>query len=218
VAQQMAQMGANLVLISTNLERLEQLQQSLSLPDERVLTYAVDLVDGESTHAAAQAVLKKFSRLDILLHLVGGWTGGKSVIQAPAVEVQNMLDQHVWTTFNVVQAFVPSMLTAGWGRVVAISTPFAARPGVHGAPYALAKAAQESLLLSLAQELKDKGVTTNLIVVRAIDVNHERLQERTAQNASWATPEEIASLILYLCSEEAHMVNGARIPVQGSYI
>jgi NAD(P)-dependent dehydrogenase (short-subunit alcohol dehydrogenase family) len=61
-------------------------------------------------------------------------------------------------------------------------------------------------------------VTTNLIVVRAIDVNHERLQERTAQNASWATPEEIASLILYLCSEEAHMVNGARIPVQGSYI
>ncbi len=216
VAQRMAAVGANLALLSTNIDRLEQLRQSLSLPDHRTLIHAVDLMNNDFTRDASQAVLDKFSRADVLLHLVGGWTGGVPVIEATVDDVKNMLDRHVWTTFNALQAFVPPMIANGWGRVVAISTPYAQRPKAKGGPYSLGKAAQEALLLSLAEELFDTGVTANILAVRTIDVKGERQSEPSQKNASWATPDEIASVIQYLCSDEARMINGARIPLQGS--
>ena len=70
-------------------------------------------------------------------------------------------------------------------------------------------------MLSLAQELKGTGVTANLVLVRSIDVAHERDRNPTPKNASSTTPEEIASTIMYLCSDEARMVNGARVPSYG---
>jgi len=218
VARRMAEEGARLALLSTNMERLEQLQASLSLPDERVMTHTVDLGDADATLEAARIVREKFSQADILLHLVGGWTGGKSVLDAPTSDVQSMLDQHVWTTFNTLQAFIPMLVENGWGRVLAISTPFAMRPAANGAPYALAKAAQEALLLGLSQELKETNVTTNIIQVRSIEVSKDPGQPGTAKKASSTSAEEITSLILYLCSEETGKINGARIPMQGSYI
>jgi 3-oxoacyl-[acyl-carrier protein] reductase len=217
VAQRLAKLGATLALISTSEERLQDLKDSLEASHERILTVAANLIDAVATRAAAQAVQKRFSRVDGVIHLAGGWVGGKSVMQIEAADVQSMLDQHVWTTINVAQAFIPHLIANSWGRIVAISTPFAARPAANGAPYALAKAAQEALMLSLAQELKNTGVTANLIIVRTIDVNHDHERQPTPQNASWVTPEEITELILYLFSEEARMINGARIPLYGSY-
>ena len=71
-------------------------------------------------------------------------------------------------------------------------------------------------MLTLAEELKDTGVTANVLRVRAIDVEHERDRARTAKNASWTTPEEIAATIVHLCSDEAGVFNGARLPLYGS--
>jgi len=217
LAQRLAGLGARLALISTNEERLFNLGQGLGLPEERLLIHPANLIDAAATSAAAQAVLAKFSHVDVLVHLAGGWIGGKSVMQAEAGDVAAMLDQHVWTTFNVAQSFLPHLLANGWGRIIAISTPFAVRPAANGAPYALAKAAQEALVLTLAQELKNTGVTANLLVVRTIDVNHDHERQPTPQNASWVTPEEMAATIEYLCSDEARRINGARIPLYGSY-
>lgn len=124
-----------------------------------------------------------------------------------------MLQQHLWTTFYVVQAFVPHLAANGWGRIMAVSSPAATRPGAKGVAYAAGKAAQEALLLTLAQELAGSGVTANLLVVRAIDAQHRRDSERTAETAAWTTPEEIASAIVYLCSDAAGVVNGAHIPL-----
>jgi NAD(P)-dependent dehydrogenase (short-subunit alcohol dehydrogenase family) len=71
-------------------------------------------------------------------------------------------------------------------------------------------------MLSLAQELKGTGVTSNIISVKAIDVEHARENAPTKRNASWATPEEITAAMLYLCSEDAKLVNGAVIPIYGA--
>jgi len=58
--------------------------------------------------------------------------------------------------------------------------------------------------------------TANVLRVRAVDTRHERDRARTAKNASWTTPEEIAATIMHLCSDEAGVINGARIPLYGS--
>ena len=218
VARRLADEGLHLALMSSDRGRLDAMASELGLPEDRWLTHAVDLTSPTGAQAAANAVLAKFGRVDILLHLVGGWTGGKAVPQVPVEDMSAMLHQHLWTTLYVVQAFVPHMIASGWGRIMAVSSPTATHPQAKSAPYAAGKAAQEALLLTLAQELAGSGVTANLLVVRAIDVEHRRDNERTAETASWTTPEDIASAIVYLCSDAAAVVNGAHIPLYGAPI
>jgi NAD(P)-dependent dehydrogenase (short-subunit alcohol dehydrogenase family) len=215
VARRLAAEGAQLALFSTNTAHLDALAADLQLPAERVLVRAVDLRDAGAAQEAAQAVTAKFGRAEILLHLVGGWAGGTPVTAVEAGTVDEMLQQHLWTTLYLMQAFVPLFLTHGWGRLIAVSSPFASRPQAKGAPYAIGKAAQEALFQTLAAELADTGVTANLLLVRTIDAQHERDRERTAKNSAWTSPEEICAATLYLCSEEAGAVNGARLPLYG---
>ncbi len=73
-----------------------------------------------------------------------------------------MLDQHLWTTLHALQSVVPGMVERGFGRVIAVSSPLAADPGAKGASYAMAKAAEEALVRSLAREVSGSGVTANL--------------------------------------------------------
>jgi NAD(P)-dependent dehydrogenase (short-subunit alcohol dehydrogenase family) len=79
----------------------------------------------------------------------------------------------------------------------------------------MAKAAEETLVRSLAREVSGSGVTANLVLIRKLDAGHERETAPTATNASWASPEEVAETIAFLASPSAAAVNGARIPLYG---
>jgi len=203
-ARLFAQDGHPLALLSRDENKLDALTRELKLPAERLRTLAVNLLDPQATHTAAEAITAKFGGAHILIHLVGGWTGGKTLIETGTDDFESMFAQHGHTTFNLIQAFVPQLVKGGWGRLIAVSSPSATHPpGMNGA-YAVGKAAQESLLLTLAEELKDTGVTSNIIQVKSIDVNHE---------GTGSTPEEIVAAMRYLCSDESAKVNGARIPI-----
>lgn len=217
VTRELAAHGANLALLDRDPDKLAILTGSLSLSESRILARPVDLLDPSETKSAAEAVAAKFGRIDILLHLVGGWIGGKTILESPADDLTFMLNQHIWTSFHVTQAFVPHLVRNGWGRVVMITSPFAARPNAKGGPYAIGKSGQEALMLTLSQELKGTGVTANLLQARTIDAKGEKASTPSPDNASWTTPEELASAILYLLSDEAGTVNGAKIPLYGSY-
>ncbi len=216
VARQFAERGARLALLDRSPERLDKLVADLGLTNDKCLLIASDLTEPDAARAAAKDVVEKFGRAEILLNLVGGFTGGKDVVQLARDDLTDMLRQHVWTTFYLAQAFVPHLTANGWGRFLVISSPRAFSPRGGNAAYVVGKAGEEVLTLSLAQELKDTGVTANVILVRGIDVEHARDREPTPDNASWTTPEEIAAAIMYLCSDEARTVNGARIPLYGA--
>lgn len=217
LARELASHGVNLALLGMDPARLETLFLSLSLPASRIFTQSVDLLDLSATKAAASAVLNKFGRIDILLHVVGGWTGGKTLVESPTGDLTFMLNQHVWTTFNVIQAFVPALIRNGWGRVAMITSPYAFRPNANGGPYAVGKAGQEALMQTLSQELIGTGVTANLLQAKTIDVQRKKVSAPSADNAYWTTPEELTAAILYLLSDAAGTVNGAKIPLFGSF-
>jgi NAD(P)-dependent dehydrogenase (short-subunit alcohol dehydrogenase family) len=203
-AKVFARQGAALALLSSDRSKLDTLASELNLPPARLLTHAADLRNQEDVRASATFVNSKFGRADILLHLVGGWAGGKTLAETPIQELETMIAQHVWTTFHMVQAFTPGMLENGWGRVIIISSPLANQPAAKMGAYAIAKAAEETLLLTLAQEFKDSSVTANLIQVRSID---------TAGTGKGTTPDEIVAAMLYLCSDASSKINGARLPI-----
>lgn len=216
VAHRLAETGARLVLVSSSAEKLEVLERELNLAEERTLSIAVDLGLPKAAQSVLDAVVARFGRADVLLHFVGGWIGGTPVATVSAEDVSTMLQQHLWTTFYMAQVFGPHLAANGWGRIIIVSSPSAAAPPAKGAPYAIGKSAQEALMLTLAEEYKGTGVTANVLRVRTIDVKHERDTQPSPKTAAWTTPEEIAAAILYLCSDEAGVINGARIPLYGS--
>ena len=215
VAARFAADGASLALVGTDEARLRVMAAEIGLDPGRWLPVVADLRDREAALATAATVEARFGRIDVLLHLVGGWAGGTAVVDLDPDDVRRMLDQHLWTTLNIVAAVVPGMTARRFGRVLAVSSPLASNPGPRGAAYAIAKAAAEVVLRSLARETAGDGVTANLVVVKAIDATHERETAPTGRNAGWATPEEIAEAFAYLASPGAAAVTGQRIALDG---
>jgi NAD(P)-dependent dehydrogenase (short-subunit alcohol dehydrogenase family) len=204
VAKTFAEMGHNLVLLDKDSAKLDSLTRDLNLPTERIHAQTVDLLDAAALLDAAEAVHSKFGRVHALIHLVGGWTGGRAIPEANASDLESMLNQHVWTTFHLLQAFVPHIAASQWGRVMIVSMPVTVKPSTKMGLYAAAKSAQESLVLTLAEEYKESGLTANVIHVKSID---------TKGDGKGTTPAEIVSAMTYLFSDDAAKVNGARIPL-----
>jgi NAD(P)-dependent dehydrogenase (short-subunit alcohol dehydrogenase family) len=213
LAARLGQLGARLALLSSDAGKLAALSARLALPAEQVLTFAGDLRQPAAAAQAAQAIQARWGRAALLAHLVGGWSGGQTLLEAAPQETAALLDQHLWSTLHSLRAFLPLLQANGWGRVVLVSSPFAQQPAAKGGPYAIAKAAQEALLLTLAQELAGSPITANILQVRSIDPAPS--QPAAAQRAS-TTPAEIVAAIEYLCSEPGSRLNGARLPLYGS--
>jgi len=203
-AQALAGRGASLALIGTDSSRLDDLARNMNLPAARFLALTADLRNGDAVHSAAEAVMDKFGRVDGLIHLVGGWVGGRTISETPDDDFESMLGQHAWTTFHLFKEFAPLLAKNNWGRVIVVSAPTATNPQGKTSAYTAAKAAQENLVLNLAVELKEANVTANIIQVKSIDVDG---------SGKGTTPDEIAASMLYLCSDEAAKINGVRIPL-----
>ncbi len=191
-------------MLDHNQDKLDSLVRDLNLPDNRLFASALDLRNKQAVHDSAEAVANKLGGVHALIHLVGGWTGGKTLAEASEDELTSMLDQHVWTTFHLFQAFAPKLAASKWGRVIVVSKSSVPNPPGKEGIYAAAKAAQENMVLTLAAELKESGVTANIIQVKSIDVKDE---------GKGTTPDEIVAAMTYLFSEEANKISGARIPV-----
>ena len=207
--------GALVAINSSNADRVSAMIGELGLAPNAVAEVPGDLRDPVAAGAVVEAVERRFGRVDVLAHLVGGYASGTPVTELSREEVGRMLDQHLWTTLNVVQAAVPRMVARGFGRVIMVSSPFAATPGPRTASYAMGKAVQEVLIRTLAREHAADGITANIVVVRTIDAEHARDTEPTRSNAGWTTPEELAETLAWLASPAAAAVNGARIALDG---
>ncbi len=208
LAPELAADGYDLALLGSDAGRLKALCTDLGLDSAQTQTLAVDLRDAAATVAAIDAVYQRFGRVDALAHLVGGWTGGMHIGRSPDEPYASMIDQHFWTTLNVVRDLAPRMIDAGFGRIVAVSSPMAATPDAGMSAYAVGKAAMETLLAALAKEVVGTGVTVNVVRVRAIDTS----ADAGGSKKDYATsPAEISAAIRYLFSAPARVVNGQRI-------
>jgi NAD(P)-dependent dehydrogenase (short-subunit alcohol dehydrogenase family) len=215
VVRQFAEARASLGLIGTDGDRLATAAASAGLADDRWAPGVGNVSDAAAAAAAVDAVVNRLGRVDALLHLVGGYAGGGPIASFADDDLRSMLDQHLWSTLNVARAVIPGMVERGWGRVVAVSASTVVTTPPSIAAYSVAKAAEETLLRTLAREVAGDGVTVNVISVRKIDTDHERQSAPSPKNAAWTTPEEIAATMRYLCSDDAAAVTGQRIALDG---
>lgn len=213
VTRQLAEAGYQLALLGRDQENLIALLNELGLEPSEHFSQSADLTRPDDLESIVSAIQSQFGRADLLINLVGGWSGGETLLEVQAETVENMLSQHLWSSFYLIRAFVPLLRENGFGRVITVSSPMATDPAAKSGAYAIGKAAQDTLMLTLAKELAGSGVSANIIQVRAIDVKHRRDSDSTGKYAGWTTPEEIASAISYLISEDAQPLNGIRLPL-----
>jgi NAD(P)-dependent dehydrogenase (short-subunit alcohol dehydrogenase family) len=201
VAKTFAERGYNLALLGRDQSKLDAFVRDLNLPEDRIHASAVDLLDDANLAGAAKSISAKFGNIHALIHLVGGWTGGKTIPESSKDDFAFMLAQHAWTTYQLLKVFTPYLIKNDSSRVIVVSHPVTVKPSAKSALYAAAKSAQESLVLTLAEEFKDQGLTANIIQVKSIDAD------------KGTSPAEIVAAMTYLFSEEAGKISAARIPL-----
>jgi len=213
VVQLLASKGARPALAGRDKAPLDALAAELS---DGADTASVDLLDVEATREWARGIVERHSRVDGLVHLVGGWWPSAPIEEASLEDWGRFHDLLIRTYQHTTQAFAPHLLASGRGRVMIVSTGLAQAPTHTNASYAAAKAAAETWTLALADRFRGTGATANIIVVGSI-VTRAMRQESPDKDFSTFTPaEEIAEAIAYLCSDDAASMNGQRVTLRGA--
>jgi NAD(P)-dependent dehydrogenase (short-subunit alcohol dehydrogenase family) len=176
----------------------------------------LDVTDEAATSQAIARLMATHGRIDALVNAVGGWAGGTKLWETEAGTLDRMLALNLRSGFVLARAAVPAMLKQGHGAIVNIAARAALDPPGGAGAYAASKAAALAMLESLAADLKGTGVRANTILPSIIDTEANRKSMPDADHSKWPKPEDIAKVILFLCSDDARVVHGAAIPVYGN--
>jgi NAD(P)-dependent dehydrogenase (short-subunit alcohol dehydrogenase family) len=211
VAKRLAAGGATIAGVDRSQEHLDALRAELDLPDDRFDGRVVDLLDERAAREWADHLRNRFGGVDGLLHLVGGWRGGKPLAEAPLSDYEWLHDLLVRTVQHTTRAFHDALTASARGRFVLVSSSQAQAPEGTNAAYAAAKAAAESWTLALADSFEDTSATANIIVVNAILTPRMREESPDKQFRSFTSAEQIAEAIAFVCSDAAAKMNGKRL-------
>jgi NAD(P)-dependent dehydrogenase (short-subunit alcohol dehydrogenase family) len=192
------------------------LEEAAGAARVRLSGHEVDVTDESAARGLGDAILAGRGRLDALINTVGGWTGGRKLWEADAGAFDAMLTVNLRAGVALCRAIVPLMVRQGSGAVVNVASRSGVAPGPGEAAYAASKAAAVAMIASLAEDLKGSGVRANSVLPSIIDTDANRRAMPKADFAKWPKAEDIARVILFLCSEDARLVHGAAIPVYGA--
>jgi NAD(P)-dependent dehydrogenase (short-subunit alcohol dehydrogenase family) len=176
---------------------------------------SVDVTDSQAVEKCVAEIVAKHGRLDILVNTVGGYAGGTNLWEVEPRTYDKMLQLNLKAGFVLARAVVPQMIKQNSGWIVNIASKAAFDHAAGGALYAASKAAALALMDSLAADVKPYNINVNSILLSIIDTAANRKAMPGADFSKWPKPEEIARVILFLCSEEARVIHGAAIPVYG---
>jgi NAD(P)-dependent dehydrogenase (short-subunit alcohol dehydrogenase family) len=189
--------------------------QNSDFPHPNFIAYSAELGSAEAARATVAAVIAKWERIDALVHLVGAFTGGKSVAETSDDDLEQMLDANLRTALHMIRAVLPDMRSRGAGRILAIGSKTAVDPQPMLGAYSASKAALVSLVRTVALENQDRGITANVILPGTMDTPANRAAMPGADAAKWVQPAQVASLLVHLASDQASQINGAVIPILG---
>jgi NAD(P)-dependent dehydrogenase (short-subunit alcohol dehydrogenase family) len=204
--------GAEVTIPYRNPQEVERLKGFISPADfARIQFIAADLTDETSV----EQIVSQMGRVDVLIHLVGGFSIGKTEEYSYQAWKKDF-ELNLNTTFLVCKHSLKSMLQHGYGRIITTGSRGAVQPVGQLAAYSASKAGVVALTQAIADETKGKNITANVVLPSVIDTPTNR-QAMGAENADkWVKPESLAQVICFLASAAAKDISGAAIPVYGS--
>ena len=177
---------------------------------------AAEISTREGAKILIDQLVARFGKLDVLAHTVGGFAGGRSIVETDDATFQRMLDLNLNCVLHILRAAIPPLRQTRGGRIIAIGSRAALEPGAGVGAYCASKAAMVSLIRTAALENKDAGLTANVILPGTMDTPANRKAMPNADFSKWVQPVTVAGLITWLARDAGRDVNGAVIPVYGS--
>lgn len=207
--------GAKTAVTYRKPEELEALKKVAGAKSALLEGHRVDITDEALVGQLVEKILVQHGRLDAMVNAVGGYAGGTKLWELDTKVFEQMLALNLRSGYALARAAVRAMLKQGSGAIVNVAAKAAFDHAGGAAAYAASKAAAVALMDSLAADLKGSGVRVNSVLPSIIDTEANRKAMPKADFAKWPKPEDIARVILFLCSEQAKVIHGAAVPVYG---
>src|ERR1700730_9375383 len=176
----------------------------------------VDVTDERATAEFVTGIVARHGGLDALVNTVGGYAGGVTLWELETKVFDTMLSLNLRSGYALARAVLPAMLKQRHGSIVNVAAKAALDHGAGAAAYAASKAAAVAMMDSLAADVKGTGGGGNSILPSIIDTSVNRKAMPNADFTAWPKPEEIAQVILFLCSDNGAVIHGAAVPVYGN--
>jgi 3-oxoacyl-[acyl-carrier protein] reductase len=222
IAQALAREGARVSVVARTEADVNRVAESIG-----GFGVAVDAMTEEGSERAVRETESKLGPIDILINNIGARAGNTWNDTGPQ-EFEKAFSGNVGVSLRFTQRVLPGMVQRGWGRVVVISSVWGREWG--GAPaYNAAKAAENSMVKSLAREVAAKGVTVNAIAPGSVmwegggwyrrrQADPQGIEEFVRQEmpmGRFGSVEEVANVVAFVCSQQASLLTGAIINVDG---
>jgi NAD(P)-dependent dehydrogenase (short-subunit alcohol dehydrogenase family) len=207
--------GAKVVVTYRKQKVLDALKIAAGSDAARLAGFEVDVTEEAAVGQLVEKIVAQHGRLDFLVNTVGGYVGGTKLWELETKIFDQMLALNLRSGYVLSRAAVRAMLKKGHGAIVNVAAKAAIDHAAGAAAYAASKSAAVALLDSLAADLKGSGIRVNSILPSIIDTEANRKAMPGADFSKWPKPEEIARVILFLCSDDASVIHGAAIPVYG---
>jgi NADP-dependent 3-hydroxy acid dehydrogenase YdfG len=201
----LAAAGATVIAADAVADTLGQL-------DDAAETHVVDLLDDAATAAWADDLDARHGHVDGLVHLVGGWRGGKLFTEESLADWDFLEQRLVRTLQRATRAFHSSLSRSDAARLVIVSAMAASKPSSKGAHYAAAKAAAEAWTLAVAHSWRDSDTAAaSIIVVNGLVTDEMRAAKPEAKFATMTDVADVAREIVSLWDKTAKELNGERL-------
>ena len=207
--------GAKVTVTYRSPEEFAQLKKSIA--NESTLEgHNIDVTDEAAATTLIASVVNRRGGLDAMVNTVGGYAGGVTLWDLDTSVFERMLSLNLRSGYVLARAAVRVMLKQGSGAIVNVASKAAFDHAAGAAAYAASKAAAVAMIDSLAADLIGTGVRVNSVLPSIIDTEANRKAMPGADFTKWPKPEDIARVILFLCSDEAKLIHGAAVPVYGN--
>ena len=207
--------GASVVVTYRDQKEFDVLESAVT--EKSLLEgYNADLTDEAAVQQLIARILANHRGLDAVVNAVGAYAGGVPLWELESKVFDRMMALNLRSGFILARAVVPAMLKQRSGVIINIASKAAFDHAAGAAAYVASKAAAVAMMDSLAADLNGTGVRVNSVLPSIIDTEANRKAMPGADFAQWPKPENIARVILFLCSDDAKLIHGAAVPVYGN--
>jgi NAD(P)-dependent dehydrogenase (short-subunit alcohol dehydrogenase family) len=174
-----------------------------------------DITKEDQAKKLVSHVINTYDRIDVLVNVVGGYLGGKTVAELDETEWDKMISMNLKSAFLISKHVIPLMVSAKHGKMVHISSRTGLKSDGYDSAYSASKSGLIRLVESISEEVKEHNINVNCILPSTIDTEANRKAMPNSDFSKWVKTEDLANVVLFLCSEEAKVINGAAIPAYG---
>ncbi|MGA8298353.1 MAG: 3-oxoacyl-[acyl-carrier-protein] reductase [Terriglobales bacterium] len=224
-ALRLAQQGVSIAVAARNQQKLEELVTAIGVTGGKAAAFPVDVADEEQVKAAVKSALAHFGKIDILVNNAG-ITRDQLVMRMKRADWDAVLHTNLTSAFLCIQAVIPSMLKQRWGRIINITSVFGQMGQAGQANYSASKAGLIGLTMAIAREVASRNITSNAIAPGFIETSMTAVLSEEFKQAAVkqiplgrvGTPEDIASAVAFLASDQASYITGHVLNVNGGML